>query len=77
MGDGVTITNDGSIENYGTIQSQGDGTIANRPVNHRMVLEVLNPDGQDAGEQLVFGQEVTLKATGTNLPAEGESVSFF
>lgn len=56
VGDGVTITNDGSIENYGTIQSQGDGTIANRPVDHRMVLEVLNPDGQDAGEQLVFGQ---------------------
>ena len=77
VGDGVTITNDGSIENYGTIQSQGDGTIANHPANHRMVLEVLNPDGQDAGERLVFGQEVTLKATGTNLPAEGETVSFF
>lgn len=49
VGDGVTITNDGSIENYGTIQSQGDGTIANRPVNHRMILEVLNPDRAGCG----------------------------
>lgn len=74
IGDGITITNNGAIESYGNIG--GTGTIANHPANERMVLALFNQAGEPKTE-FIFGDEITLQASGTNLPADGETVEFF
>ena len=71
---GVTVTNNGTIESYGKIE--GPGTIANHPANERMILELFNQTGETAAE-FIFGDAITLKASGTNLPADGGLVEFF
>lgn len=74
IGNGITIINNGAIESYGKIE--GHGTIANHPANERMILELFNETG-DPETEFIFGEGITLKASGTNLPTDGESVEFF
>lgn len=69
LGDGVTITNNGTIENCGVIN--GTGTIDGTPANTRIALDILDENGQDTDGKIAFGQEITLRAYGPNLPTSG------
>lgn len=70
VGTGVTVTNNGSIESYGQLTVHG--TIENNPANLCIHLN-LSKDALD----LRFEEEITLTASGENLPAEGGIVQFF
>lgn len=69
LSDGVTITNNGTIENCGVID--GTGTIGRTPANTRIALDILDENGQDTDGKIAFGQEITLRAYGPNLPTSG------
>lgn len=71
LGDGVTITNNGTIENCGVIN--GTGTIDGTPANTRIALDILDESGHDADGKIAYGQKITLRAYGPNLPTSGNA----
>ena len=69
LGDGVTITNNGAIENCGVINGIEKITGAS-PVT-KIALAILDENGEDTDGKIAFGQEITLRAYGPNLPTSG------
>lgn len=70
--DSITATNNGTIENCGTIS----GTVAGNAANTRLALEILDENGMDLEGKISFGQTLTLRAFGPNLPEDAVSVNF-
>ena len=69
LGDGVTITNNGTIENCGVINGTEKITGAS-PVT-KIALAILDENGEDTDGKIAYGQEITLRAYGPNLPKNG------
>lgn len=69
LGDGVTITNHGAIENCGVIN--GTGKITEISATDQIALDILDENGQDTDGKIAYGQEITLRAYGPNLPTSG------
>lgn len=65
---GITATNDGTIENCGIISGDIQGT----PANTRLALEILDETGTDVEGKISYGQTITLRVFGPNLPQEGD-----
>ena len=65
---GITATNDGTIENCGIISGDIQGT----PANTCLALEILDETGTDLEGKISYGQSITLRAFGPNLPTEGD-----
>lgn len=65
--DGITVTNNGTIENCGMLFGDIQGT----PANTRLALEILDETGADLEGKISYGQIITLRAFGPNLPKEG------
>lgn len=70
--DSITATNNGTIENCGTIS----GTVAGNAANTRLALEILDENGMNLEGKISFGQTLTLRAFGPNLPEDAVSVNF-
>lgn len=66
--DGITVTNNGTIENCGMLLGTVTGT---GKVNTRLALEILDETGADLEGKISYGQIITLRAFGPNLPKEG------